>query len=53
MSEDEQYLQILPQQVQHGIKNAKPGKASGPDEIPVELLKALDDNMKKATSRMA
>ncbi|KAG8233242.1 hypothetical protein J437_LFUL013305 [Ladona fulva] len=30
-------------EVEHALKNSKNGKASGPDEIPVELLQLMDD----------
>ncbi|KAG8232258.1 hypothetical protein J437_LFUL012873 [Ladona fulva] len=35
--------EILQSEVEHALKNSKNGKASGPDEIPVELLQLMDD----------
>jgi hypothetical protein len=34
---------ILKEEVEYAIRNAKNGKANGPDEIPTELLKLLND----------
>lgn len=39
--------EIMRSEVEHAIKNAKTRKALGPDEIPTELLKLIDEeNMK-------
>ncbi|KAG8228642.1 hypothetical protein J437_LFUL008293 [Ladona fulva] len=35
--------EILRSEVEQALKNSKNGKASGPDEIPVELLQLMDD----------
>ena len=44
-------LHILPSEVEHAIRIAKPGKACGPDQVPVELWKQLDyDNIRKITN---
>ncbi|XP_067119751.1 uncharacterized protein [Centruroides vittatus] len=40
----EDNLHILTSEVEHAIRRAKPGKACGPDQIHVELLKQLDYN---------
>lgn len=42
---DDQCLEILQSEVQQAIHIAKNGKTSGPDGIPVELLKALDTDI--------
>lgn len=34
---------ILKEEVEYAIRNSKNGKANGPDEIPTELLKLLND----------
>lgn len=35
---------ILREEIEYALKNVKSGKASGPDGIPVELLKLLNDD---------
>lgn len=36
--------EILKEEVLHAIQQTKSGKASGPDEIPIELLKLIDSD---------
>ncbi|CAG9840824.1 unnamed protein product, partial [Diabrotica balteata] len=36
--------EILKCEVEVALKNSKTGKANGPDEVPTELLKLLNDN---------
>lgn len=44
---NEEGPEILKSEVRHALKLAKDGRCPGPDEIPVELLKLIDeDNMR-------
>ncbi|CAG9841161.1 unnamed protein product [Diabrotica balteata] len=36
---------ILREEVIYAIKNTKEGKATGPDEVPIELLKLIDEDV--------
>lgn len=37
------YLPILQEELRHALKNTKNGKSTGPDQIPVETLKCLNE----------
>ena len=41
--EDDMVLKILKEEIKSALKNSKNGKAVGPDQIPVESLKCIND----------
>lgn len=36
--------EILKEEIEHAIEKSKPGKAAGPDEVPADILKLIDEN---------
>ena len=38
---------IMKEEIQKALKSMKDGKATGPDELPTEALKALDEQILK------
>lgn len=38
-------LKILRPEIEHALETMKPGKAVGPDQIPIELIKLFDDDV--------
>lgn len=52
LSTDDTGQPILSSEVKHALRAAKTGKALGPDNIPVEVLKLLEDGYVDALTRL-
>lgn len=39
------HLKILRSEIEYALESMKPGKAAGPDQIPIEIVKLFDDDV--------